>query len=96
MPALAHPLRVRVCDQRAMGDVEADHRRVELLDEDALGCLGVGPDVELGGRRAVALADRAAHQDEPLGPCIGMQRTEQPDVRQRAGRDERQLAVATA
>ena len=63
----AHPLGVLVVDQRAVRDVEPDHRRVEPVREHTLRGLGVGPDVELGGRRAVALADRAAHQDDPLG-----------------------------
>ena len=47
------------------------------LREDALRGLRVGPDVELGRRRAVALADRAAHQDDPLRPRVGVQREQQ-------------------
>ena len=86
----AHALGVLLLDQGAMRDVEPDHRRVEPFDEDALRRLRIGPDVELGGRRAVPLADRAAHQDDPLGARVGMQREQQADVRQRAGRDERQ------
>ena len=85
---------MRVGDQRTMGDVEANHRRVELLDEDALCRLRVGPDVELGSGCPVALADRAAHQDEPFWSHVGMQRTEQADVRQRTGRNECQLPAA--
>ena len=48
-----------------MGDVEPDHRHVDARVEDALRGLRVGPDVELGGRRDVALGDRAAHQHDP-------------------------------
>ncbi len=62
---------------RLVGDVEPDHRHVEPAREHAPGGLGVGPDVELGGRRAVALADRAAHQDDPLGPRVGMEREQE-------------------
>ena len=67
-----------------------------LLDEHPLCRLRVGPDVELGRRRAVPFADRTAHHHEPLRPRVRMQRAKQPDVRQRPGRDERQLAVAAA
>ena len=64
-----------------------------------VGRLGIGPDVELGRRRDVALADRAAHQHDPLDPrrASGCRARKQADVRQRAGRDERdRLAEAGA
>ena len=66
------------------------------LSKTRLRGLGVGPDVELGRGRAVALADRAAHQHDPLGPRVGLEREQQRDVRQRAGRDERDRALARA
>src|SRR6476619_5753326 len=40
--------------------VEADHRHVERRVENGLRGLGIGPDVELGGRGHVPLRDRAA------------------------------------
>ena len=89
----AHPLGVLVLDQCAVRDVEPDHRRVEPFAEDALRRLRVGPDVELGRRRPVALADRAAHQHDPLGARVGMRREQQTDVRQRPGRDEDRLVA---
>ena len=78
-------------EERLVGDVEADHRHVDPAREHALRGLGVGPDVELGGRRDVALGDRAAHEDDPLEPvgCLGVAGEQQRDVRQRAGRDQR-------
>jgi hypothetical protein len=71
--------------------VEADHRHVHPALEHARGGFGVGPDVELGGRRDVALGDRAAHEDDPLQPLggLGIPREEKRDVRERADRDER-------
>ena len=58
-----------------MRDVEADHRHVEAGVEDALRRLRVGPDVELGRGRHVALGDRAAHEDDPGRPrCRGRAR----------------------
>ena len=45
-------------EHRAVGDVEADHRDVEAGREDAVGGLGVAPDVELGARGDVADARR--------------------------------------
>ena len=74
-----------------MGDVEPDHRHVEPGVEDALRGLGIGPDVELGRRRHVALGDRAAHQHDPL-PARMPRSSAQRDVRQRAGRDERTVS----
>ena len=59
-------LRCRRREDRPVGDVEADHRHVDAAREDAARGLGVGPDVELGRRRPVPLADRAAHQHDPL------------------------------
>ena len=59
----------RAPDRRApCGDVEADHRHVEAAREHAVGRLRIAPDVELRRRRHVPLADRAAHQDDPVDP----------------------------
>ena len=44
-----------------MRDVEPDHRHVQAALEHALCRFRIGPDVELRGRRDVALRDRAAH-----------------------------------
>ena len=79
-----------------MRDVEPDHRRVHARGEDPLRRLGVGPDVEFGCRCAIALADGAAHQHDPLRYRIGVQREQQGDVRERPRRDQGQLAVASA
>ena len=79
-----------------MGDVEADHRHVDAAPEHAPGGLGIGPDVELGRRRAVALPDGAAHQHDPLRQCVRVEREQQREVRQRTGRDEGEPAVAGA
>ena len=76
-----------------MGDVESDHRHVDPALEDAAGCLGVGPDVELGRGSAVSLAHRAAHQHDPLGARVRLEGEQQRDVRQRADRDERDLPL---
>ena len=91
---VAQRLGVGVGHECLVGDVEADHRHVDPALEDAPGRLGVGPDVELGGRRAVALTDRAAHQHDPLRAGVGLQREQERDVRQRPGRDQREPPVA--
>ena len=74
-----------------MGDVEAGHPERDPRLEDDRGGLRVGPDVELGGGRRVARAERAAHQRDPGDPgAQRRRRTEQQgDVRQRPGGDER-------
>ena len=92
-PGAAELVGVRVGDERLVGHVEADHRHVDPALEDAARRLGVGPDVELGRRRAVPLADRAAHQHDPLRPGVRVQREEQRDVRERPGRHERKRPV---
>ena len=60
------------------------------LREDDRGGLGVDEGVELGGRRDVALGDRAAHPDDPLEPVlhVGVALEQLRDVRERPGRDE--------
>ena len=88
-PDSAQLLGVRGGDERLVRDVEADHRHVEAAREDALRGLGVGPDVELGRGRDVALGDRAAHQHDPLRLRLRVAREQERDVRQRAGGDER-------
>ena len=80
---------VFVHQQRLVCDVESDHRELDPGREDPRGSLGIGPDVELGGRRDVSEADRAAHQHDPLGFRLGVLRQEQRDVRERADRHER-------
>ena len=47
-------------------------------------------------RRDVAVADRAAHQDDPLDPVVqlGVEREQQRDVGERADRDQRVRALA--
>ena len=95
-PGAAQLFGVVVADQRLVRDVEADHRRVEALGEDALRRLRVGPDVELGRGCPVSLADRTAHQDDALRTCVGMLGEQQPDVRERPGRDERQASGTRA
>ena len=57
-PGGAQPLLDRRGREREVRDVEADHRHVDARVKTRLRCLGVGPDVELGGRRHVALGDR--------------------------------------
>ena len=79
-----------------MRDVEADHRHVDPAREHALGGLRVGPDVELGRGRAVALADRAAHEHDPLRARVGMEREQERHVGQRPDGDEREAAPAGA
>jgi len=90
----AEALGVRVGDESAVGGVETDHRRVEPGREHALGRLRVGPDVEFGRRRPVPLADRAAHEHDPLRHGVRVQHEQQRDVRERARRHEGHLAVA--
>ena len=77
--------------QRLVGHVEPDHRHVEPAREHPVRRLGVGPDVELGRRRGVALADRAAHQHDALelGRQLRVAGQEQRHVGERSGRDER-------
>ena len=79
---------------RLVGDVESDHRHVDAALEDAARGLRIGPDVELGRRRRVPLADRTPHQHDSLGTHVGMEREQQRDVRQRPGRDEGTAADA--
>ena len=57
--------------------------------EDGLRGLGVGPDVELGGRGHVAVGDRAAHEDDALHVGAARALEEQGDVGQRPRRHER-------
>ena len=86
----AHPPGFDIADERLVGDVEPDHRQVDPAREDAAGGLRIGPDVELGGRRDVALGDRSAHQDDALDPLLdpGVEREQEGDVRQRSDRDD--------
>ena len=83
-PRVAELVGVRIGDEGLMGDVEPDHRRLDPALEDAARRLRVGPDVELGRRRAVSLADRAAHEHDPLRPCVRMHGEEQRHVRRAA------------
>ena len=57
-PARPQALVVGRPDPRPVRDVEADHRHVQPALEDAPRSLWIGPDVELGRRRHVALGDR--------------------------------------
>ena len=59
------PVDVGVEEQRLVGDVEADHRDRQAAAEHDPRRLRVHPDVELGGRRPVALA----HRRRPSGRC---------------------------
>ena len=87
-PRGAQPRLVLAGEQRLVGHVEADHRHVEAAREHPLRRLGIGPDVELGGRGDVALRDRATHEHDALGPRVRVAGEEQRDVGQRAGGDE--------
>ena len=90
------PADVRLREERLVRDVEPDHRHVDAAREDPGGGFGIAPDVELGRRRDVPLCDRAAHQDDALGPCIWMEGEQQRDVRQRPDRDQRHRPVGVA
>ncbi len=92
----AHRLCVGVGDKSLVRNVEADHRDVDPALEHAPRGLGVGPDVELGGRGAVALADRSAHQHDPLRARVGLEREQERDVRQRPNRNHGELPVVLA
>ena len=74
-----------------MGHVEPDHRHVEAAVEHPRGGLGIGPDVELGGRRPVALGDRPAHEHDALDPLdhLRVQGQQERDVGERTHRHER-------
>jgi hypothetical protein len=69
--------------------VEADHGQLDAAREDLRCSLGIRPDVELCGGRDVSQADRAAHQDDALRPCVRTAGEQQGDVRQRADGHER-------
>ena len=90
------PADVCLGEERLVRDVEADHRHVDAAREDARGGLGIAPDVELGGRSDIPLGDRAAHQDDALGPRVGMQGEQERDVRERADRDQRHRPLGAA
>ena len=77
-----------------MRHVEPDHRHVESAREHTTRGLRIGPDVELGRGRDIALRNRAAHEDDPLRPSLRVARQEERDVRQRPGRDERRAGDA--
>ncbi len=76
--------------------VEPDHRHVQPAREHALGRLGVGPDVELGRRRHVALGDRSAHHDDALEAVAAVRVEQERDVRQRARGHEGHGSLARA
>ena len=82
-------------EERPVGHVEAHHRDRDPAPEDDRGRLRVLPDVELGGRRRVPLPQRAAHEADPLDPLADARPRpqEERDVRERAGRHERDRAV---
>ena len=76
-----------------MRHVEPGHRHVDTAAKDLLRGLGIRPDVELGRRGDVPLADRTTHEHDPLDAVATMRGEVASDVRQRPGRDERDGAV---
>ena len=75
--------------EELMGEVEAGHHERAAVAEHGRGGLGVGPDVELGDRRAVA--ERAPAHQRDAGDATGQVRGEaqgEGDVGERADGDD--------